>query len=318
MTLEKENRSKISVIVPVYNVERYLDQCVESIVKQSYQNLEIILVDDGSSDTSGAICDQWAARDTRIRVIHQENGGLSAARNSGLDRASGAYISFIDSDDAIEPGMLENLLNALEKEQGDVALCNFRYVFESETLGERQPNKYQADYQLHEEQVLSGREAMMLAVGSRHTVYEVMWNKLFRREQFRSLRFPPGKLHEDEFLFHQLIYSCEKVVCIPYVGYRYLQRENSIMGERSSASSRDAFEAYDLRCQFFLEREEAQLAVICEGNMLSAVKRLQKAVPRRERQVLQRSYWKTVWALYKKKWLPFSIVCKRFVRCFLL
>ena len=120
----------ISVIVPIYKVEDYLDRCIESIVKQKYRNLEIILVDDGSPDQCGAICERWAAKDRRIKVIHKKNAGLAAARNTGIEESSGEYLCFIDSDDFLEPKMLEKLLKALIMEEAEVAACNFVYEYE--------------------------------------------------------------------------------------------------------------------------------------------------------------------------------------------
>ena len=176
------SQPKISVIVPVYKVENFLDRCVESIVGQTYENLEIILVDDGSPDNCPALCDAAAAKDARIRVIHQKNGGLSAARNAGLDAARGAWIGFVDSDDYIAPEMYEVLYQAVQSTGADLALCDYAEV--DETGAPCLP-----PYTGLAQRIFTGRELLKRAT---NTMAQPAWNKLYRRAIFAQLRYPEG------------------------------------------------------------------------------------------------------------------------------
>lgn len=229
----------ISVIVPVYKVEAYLDECVQSIVNQTYRDLEIILVDDGSPDHCGAMCDAWAAKDSRIKVIHKENGGLSDARNVGLDIASGEYIAFVDSDDWIMSDMYEKLLTAMKKESADISACNILSCF---------PDRERA-YGCEEYTV--GDSEKILSMLYDDTVYSVSaWNKLYRRELWEDLRFPVGKICEDAFTTYLLVDKAERIVQIPDALYCYRIRENSIMTSAFSAKRMDEEEAWRYNYEF--------------------------------------------------------------------
>lgn len=211
-------RPKISVIVPVYNVEPYLRKCLDSIVRQTYQNLEIILVDDGSPDSCGAICDEYAAQDDRIRVIHQANGGVSAARNAGLAAATGEWIGWVDSDDWIEPDMFElMLLNSLES-NADIAVCS-RF--------EEYPNR--SVFRGWDETKLLNTEDALYFLLQNDQMQNFLWDKLFRRDLFNGLWFWEGKTYEDIALMHCLFERAERVICYPEGSYHYFQRENSIV-----------------------------------------------------------------------------------------
>lgn len=234
----------VSVIVPVYKVEKYLDRCVESIVNQSYQNLEIILVDDGSPDNCPAICDRWAKQDKRVRVVHKKNGGLSDARNIGMEIASGNYIGFVDSDDWIAPEMYERLLSIMKIEQSDIAACSVEMVWEdgspSRLLTVRVNStleKGEAEKELLEETKL------------KHPV----WYKLYRKEVIDGVLFEKGKYHEDVFWSYQAIGNANKVSVIDYVGYYYWQRKGSIMGQNYTLKRLDAMEAYCRRYEYMKE-----------------------------------------------------------------
>ena len=217
----------ISVIIPVYKVERYLDACVASVVGQTYPDLEIILVDDGSPDNCPALCDAWAAKDTRIRVIHRSNGGLSAARNSGLGVCTGDYIAFVDSDDRLEPETLERALRAQQKSGVDLVL--FHYICTDEN-DQPLPDRTPAD---REEEALTPPQfwGKFFASGDACTYYVVAWNKLYRAELFHTLRYAEGKRYEDMFLLPNLIGQCRKILCLNFRGYRYAQRTGSIMSQ---------------------------------------------------------------------------------------
>ena len=174
----------ISVIVPVYNVERYLRRCVDSILHQTYRNFEVLLVDDGSTDASGAICDEYAAQEERVTAVHQKNGGLSAARNAGLERAQGTYLCFVDSDDFLDSRMLETLCRDLQEQDADVAVVGFRTFEREEELA---PAELAVPVQC-----MTGREAIRSTLVT-DELGDFAWNKLYKRELFRDIRYPLGR-----------------------------------------------------------------------------------------------------------------------------
>lgn len=210
----------ISVIIPVYNVEKYLKRCLDSVISQTYENLEIILIDDGSTDTSGKICDEYAIKDKRIRVIHKENGGLSSARNAGLDVAVGNYVTMIDSDDFVLKNHIETMYNQIVKYNADVAAVGFNIFFDgdNETLQYNNPDV-----------ILHDRESVikeLLHIGS---IKQSAWGKLYRLELFNDIRYPVGKLYEDLAVIYKIMLKTDKTVYIDAALYQYYMRENSIM-----------------------------------------------------------------------------------------
>ena len=309
----KNKQPLVSVIVPVYNVEAYLDQCITSIIKQTYYNLDIILVDDESPDNCGKICDQYAFTDARIHVIHKKHGGLSEARNIGIEKAAGEYLCFIDSDDYINLEMIERLVKAIEKTSAEIAVCNFSYEYETDYLNFGGKTYTAEEYQIAEEQVLSGREIMYLMTKGKYAFCEVAWNKLYKKELFSKLKYPVGKIHEDEFLFHHLIYPCGKIAIIPYIGYHYLQRRTSIMGQKKNYLH--IIEAYLDRVTYLVVREEKDLALYHEGLLLSAVKHSGSSISILKLKALKYKYFNIICSMYHKKWISFLTLCKRFVRC---
>lgn len=204
----------ISIIVPVYKVEKYLQECVTSIQNQTYRNLEIILVDDGSPDKSGKLCNEYAKRDSRIKVIHKVNGGLSSARNAGLKIAKGEYIGFVDSDDYIRKNMYEKLLDACIQNKTEIAACNYNYVINGNEKKEQEECKIQ---------VLSATKFFekLLVVGNR--IEMVAWNKLYHKSVFEKnpLPFPEGKIYEDLATMYKFVFSAEKVAWIDEGLYLY-------------------------------------------------------------------------------------------------
>lgn len=232
----------ISVIIPVYGVEKYLDKCVESVINQTYPEFEIILVDDGSPDNCPSMCDNWARRDDRIKVIHKKNGGLSSARNAGLDIADGEYVFFLDSDDYISEDCLERLFRAVLSDKSDVAVCDSVKVSES---GEQLKPSAVSDSRC------ISREELFSCVGKRGDwLYIVSWGKLFKAELFENIRFPEGKLNEDEFVFYRVFDKCRSVSFCKDAVYSYVQREGSIMSAYTPKRL-DAVEAYMLQSEFF-------------------------------------------------------------------
>ena len=179
----------VSVIVPVYKVEPYLRRCVDSILNQSFQDFELILVDDGSPDSCGAICDEYAARDSRIHVIHQENKGLSGARNTGIDHANGEYLAFVDSDDKWSPYFLESLYKALKEHDADISQCRWEYMHGDEIKEAYNPNA--------KCECFTGREMLSNLYIQTGAYYVVAWNKLYKKELFEEIRYQEGRIHED-------------------------------------------------------------------------------------------------------------------------
>lgn len=222
---ELKETDKISVIIPVYNVFPYIERCLNSVVEQTYSNLEIILINDGSTDGSGEICDKYAGTDKRIHVIHQDNQGLSAARNAGIDNATGDYIFFCDSDDYLAKDALEKLIKKLKTDNDDITACGIMSIcdkggtsFVEEVLTDLTPGRW------------SGTQSVIQMMRS-NNIYTVAWNKLYKRELFKDIRFPIGVKNEDEATTYKLLYKAKIVSYIPDALYKYFQREASIMHE---------------------------------------------------------------------------------------
>lgn len=256
----KENCSMelISVIVPVYKVEKYLNQCIKSIVMQSYKNLEILLIDDGSPDRCGLICDEWKKRDMRIKVIHKENEGLSKARNDGLNMSKGKYIVFVDSDDLIAPKMIEILFLTLKQKNADIVECD--YLCFSDSILIRNQKRISASV------TYSTEEALSLLLDEEVLKYTV-WNKLYRKEVLRHLRFEVGKIHEDVFFTYQAIGASRKIVKVNDCLYYYRQRSGSIMNIGFSIQSLDSLEARK-RQYFYIKENYPLLSMKAQSKML--------------------------------------------------
>ena len=246
--------AEVSIIVPVYQVENYIRQCIDSILVQTFTDFELILVDDGSKDRSGKICDEYAVLDQRVKVIHKENGGLSDARNCGMDQAVGNYFMFVDSDDYIAPTMLEYLYKALMNKEADIAVCNFLHFFEEDRKRDFSTNI--------QSEVLSGAEIFYSRKNERvYGIWTVAWNKLYKRETLGNVRFRFGKYHEDEFWTNDIYQMDIKVVTIPECLYYYRQRDNSIMGRKNIKRDFDILEALQERIAvYFMDERHADQA----------------------------------------------------------
>ena len=236
-------KEKISIIVPVYNVEAYLERCVESILKQTYTNLEILLVNDGSTDKSGELCDKLALRDHRIRVIHKENGGLSDARNRGIDEASSNLIGFIDSDDYIDEDMYETLYRQMVASKADLSMCGHYDVYHQ--IPEKQVAEIKTWELMPEEAIKMVMEAKILSVTA--------VNKLYKKALFEQLRFRIGKIAEDAFIMVDLIHQCSKIVATNEKKYYYVHRENSITTQKFSLKFLNVIEAYEQNAKIISE-----------------------------------------------------------------
>ncbi|MBO4894986.1 MAG: glycosyltransferase [Clostridia bacterium] len=244
--------SMISVIIPVYKVEPYLRRCVDSVIAQTYKNLEIILVDDGSPDNCGRICDEYALKDSRIKVIHQENRGQSAARNIGLDNATGDYIGFVDSDDYIEPNMYEKLYESLSINNADISICNFEQVGSLNKV-------ILADSPITDE-LLTKQDAFSKLTDKRLWYYLVIWNKLYKKNIFSSLRFPEGKICEDNYIIHEVFDNAETIVSVKEILYYYFYRADSITYSPPTVKDLDSIEAFYNRIVFFEKNGYAEFA----------------------------------------------------------
>lgn len=236
----------ISVIVPVYNVEKYLDKCVQSIVDQTYTNLEIILVDDGSPDSCGTMCDTWATRDSRIRVIHKENGGSGQARNWALDAAKGALIAFVDSDDYIAKEMLFYLYTLL-LDGADIAECAF--VETSDDFAEFARKDITVS-------VFTAEEAMREHICD--TAFrQVIWNKLYRRGVIGDIRFPEGTKIDDEFFTYRVLGNAKRLILSNKICYAYRQQSESVMHQKSLQKISEGLRARELRLAYLKENMPA-------------------------------------------------------------
>ena len=243
----KENKNpKISVVIPIYKVEKYLDKCVESVVNQTYKNLEIFLVDDGSPDNCPKMCDDWAKKDKRIKVIHKQNGGLSDARNFGIEKATGDYIMFVDSDDYLDEKICETLLNLNLKHNTDFAMCDAKVIYETPN------NNISTPTQEITERVFEKEQIIPLLVKTDIKYLMTAWAKLYIIEIFKNLRYDKGKIHEDEFILHKLLNITNKFVYINEPLYCYLQREGSITHSKLENSYRFVHDAFKARYEFLI------------------------------------------------------------------
>lgn len=223
----------ISVIVPIYNVEKYLARCVDSIVNQTYKNLEIILVDDGSPDLCPQMCDDYAEKDSRIKVVHKKNGGLSDARNAGMAVATGEYISFIDSDDYVSDDFFECLLDVMNKESSDIAECSVVKFYEDNRFDEFSDDLSVKTYDTQD---------AMSALIAENPFHQHVWNKLYKTELVKDIPYAVGKLNEDEFWTYQVFGRANKVSKLNKTMYYYFQRNSSIMGVGYNIRRLDALE----------------------------------------------------------------------------
>ena len=235
----------ISIIVPIYNVEKYVEKCIESIISQTYKNLEIILVDDGSPDNSGVICDEYAQKDSRIKVIHKENGGLSSARNVGLDIASGEYISFIDSDDYISPRFVEIMYEVSQKYNLEIVQCSF-------TRNEAEISNDECGDGEYDIEILSGEQALERLNNIKYyETYVIACNKLYKTKIYKNLRFPFGKVNEDAFTAYLAFDRCSKIAILSDKMYYYRIYPSSIMQKPFSIKRYDALIACENEANYF-------------------------------------------------------------------
>lgn len=245
----------VSVIVPIYNVEKYLNRCLESINNQTYQNIEVILVDDGSTDASGIIADEYALTHKKFQVIHKENGGLSDARNKGLEHARGDYVCFIDSDDLIHKEYIYALYKAMIEHKCDIAECDFERVDERK-LTELDLMNLEADYVAD---VYDNISMLKRLYNSTYIRTVVTWNKLYRKELLDGIAFPAGRIHEDEATTYKILYKANSVVVLSSKLYFYYQNSDSIMRKKYNMKRMDILLAIEERREFFRQKNLEEL-----------------------------------------------------------
>lgn len=239
--------AEVSVIVPVYQVGQYLRQCLDSILNQTFKDIEVILIDDGSKDNSGKICDEYALNDNRVKVIHQKNMGLSDARNSGMNLMSGKYFMFVDSDDYVSELMIEKLYIRAVETDADVVCCNFEYFWENnekESFSTKEKTE-----ELNSSEIFNHRKNE-----KNYGFWTVAWNKLHKSSSMNSFRFRSGKIHEDEFWANDIYQKDLKVVTIEDSLYYYRQRHNSIVNIKNIKKEFDLIEAFQERIQIYLNQ----------------------------------------------------------------
>lgn len=251
----------ISVIVPVYNVKSYLEMCVDSIISQSYPNIEIILVDDGSTDGSGELCEQLSNRDRRIKVIHKLNGGLSDARNVGIDHAAGEWICFIDSDDFVSENYIEKLVKAAAENGADIAICDPVHVFKKQDAVFCEDNQTK---------VFTNTEAIIEMWYQRTFLFSA-WAKIYRRFLFDDVRFTKGIIYEDVDIMHELFIRSSRIVYFNAKLYAYMHRDGSITTQKFTLRELDILKICDklnmFSCNYSKEMQKAAKAYSLVGNM---------------------------------------------------
>lgn len=230
----------LSVIVPVYKVEPYIHKCVDSILNQTYTNLEVILVDDGSPDNCGKICDEYAEKDSRVKVIHKKNGGLADARNFGIEAATGEIIGFVDSDDYIEPYMYQQMIDYMEQNSLDIVCADTKQVKE---------NKIKFKPRYTKNQIWNKKEAICENLNG--NLDNAVWNKIYKREVIGSVRFPKGRVYEDVATIYKFFYNADKVGYLAKGYYYYIKRKGSTISTSFNSKSRyDCFVGYIERLEF--------------------------------------------------------------------
>lgn len=238
-----QEKALISIIIPVYKVEKYLEKCIQSVINQTYKNIQIILVDDGSPDNCGKICDEYAKKDHRIEVIHKSNGGLSDARNKGLEIAKGEYIGFVDSDDYIESDMYEVLYNLLKQYNVDVSICNF-YTVSQEKIAIKNADNGIKEY---------NRIEILKEILLDNNIQSYAWNKLYNKDLFDEIKYPVGKKYEDIGTTFYLLEKCNKVVVTGKPEYYYINRQDSIVNNVTESTITDYIELIMQRYDYIEE-----------------------------------------------------------------
>ena len=252
------NSVQVSIIVPVFNVKKYLPECLDSILSQTYDNYELILIDDGSTDGSGEICDEYAAKDSRIVVIHKQNGGVAEVRNLGISKANGEYICFVDSDDVVAPTYIQVLYEAAIKDGSGIVMCDYYSFNDGEAIPKDVVSKNK------EKIVITENEMEDEAFSAENTVKLVIpINKIYKKSLFERVKYPSGKIHEDAYVYHRLLHETRQVVFLPNVLYFYRKRADSITNSRFTVKElEDSMGAVVDRIDFYKELGKQRLVDI--------------------------------------------------------
>lgn len=236
-------RPEISIIVPVHNVEKYLDECLTSILNQTIKNIEVLLINDGSTDRSGEICERYSQIDKRVKVVHRHYAGVSAARNDGVSLAKGNYIGFVDSDDRIDKDMFSKLLRLCKQTKSDIAICQLGREIEGQLI-----NVDQKEFTKE----LSHMEAMRELFKGKLYRFSLC-NKLFKKTCFDNVTFPEGRIHEDLATTYRLFANSNQAIYTNYIGYVYVKREKSILTSRYNQRRLDAFLGWEEILPFMIQ-----------------------------------------------------------------
>ena len=256
-----KNEELISIIVPIYNTKKYFERCINSLINQTYNNIEICIVDDGSSDGSEILCDEYAKKEKRIKVYHQENSGPAIARNKGLEMATGDYIFFVDSDDYIHPETFDYLLKELKKYDADISCCAARLVYEDGT-----EKKY-----LEEERYLLNREEALEHSIFRNTIGSVVWAKLYKKELFKGISFPPNKHSEDEYVVYKIVGNSNKTIYTGRYLYSLFERSDSLSSTGIGNREMNYLEAWCERDEYLRNKGYNKLANRSIENMTRVI-----------------------------------------------
>ena len=283
--------SLVSVIVPVYKVEEYLDRCVESIINQTYKNLEIILIDDGSPDLCPQKCDGWAERDSRIKVIHKKNAGVSFARNDGLEAVRGEFLTFVDSDDYLSSDAIEVMLERIERDQSDLVVAQFAKAYPGQT-------QEVAAYPWISDKVIA-QDAAIQMIGVSKSLPVYLWGKLYRSHVLDKIRFPSLTCAEDVYALPEILERCKRVSLVEKVLYFYYQRSTSIVHSRKTVEIMDSIVASLHVSRYLLEHGHIEGAsryycsAICQSytlkNREKAKRQIKAAFDARERKTLRKA-----------------------------
>ncbi len=311
----------ISVIVPVYNAGSYLKDCIDSILLQTMSPFELIIIDDGSTDGSGKICDDYSHIDDRVRVFHQENKGRSAARNKGLDEAAGDYICFVDSDDTVKNDYLERLYEVFQHENAEIVMCDFEATkLQSASMG------YDCYIKMNREEA----RCWLYDQYSRENVLMVVpWNKMYAKELFDGLRYPLGRIHEDEYIIDPLLSRCESVVFIPEKLYMYRDNEAGITAESNKMDIRhlDAVDAFVERIECAVKDNNQTYALVTLRNALYKCARFYRDSTKPGNEELNKAAvtkYKQIYSRYKRllsikqraKYIMFLILPDLFIKVY--
>lgn len=292
------NNPLITVIVPVYNVEKYLSRCVDSIINQTYKNLEIILVDDGSTDSSPAICDNYAKKDNRINVIHKQNNGASSARNAALDIASGDYIGFVDSDDYINRDMYASLLDSIVDSDSDMAICESEYVVN----GVSDFTACNVGLDCDE---ISARDFMREIINVSPTM-SVLWNKLYKKSVWSDIRFPDYKVYEDEAIWLLVYKKIAKISVIHKCLYTHFKTDGSIMNNSFGQKNLVLFDVCDERLEYFKSKKDSEFEQLTKYSMFKLIKFNYIHLPKSNKTM--RTALLNILRDYRKKYLSISFL----------